>query len=175
MPILLESIDKRVTHDQIRDTFRNAKQVGLETVGFFIIGLPGDTAQTMEKTIRLACELDPLVANFSMLTPFPGTKVWEQLHRDGARLLVKEWDDYVFFEGKARYELGPTTAALQERKWRQAYRRFYLRPHRVAMTLARKSTWQHFSRTLAMAVKVIFPKKTKGEEVRQLIDQANAA
>ncbi|MCL4487108.1 MAG: radical SAM protein [Chloroflexi bacterium] len=172
---LLESIDKRVTHGQIRDAFRNAKQIGLETVGFFIIGLPGDTAETMEKTIGLACELDPLVANFSMLTPFPGTKVWEQLHRDGAKLLVKDWDDYVFFEGKARYETGPTTAALQERKWREAYRRFYLRPHRVAATLTRKSTWQHLTRTLAMAVKVIFPKKTKGEEVRQLIEQANAA
>ena len=73
---ILESIDKRVTHDQIRAAFKNAKKVGLETVGFFIIGLPGDTEATMEKTIQLACELDPLVANFSMMTPYPGTRVW---------------------------------------------------------------------------------------------------
>ncbi len=168
---ILESIDKRVTHDQIRAAFKNAKKVGLETVGFFIIGLPGDNEETMEKTIRFACELDPLVANFSMLTPYPGTKVWEQVHRNGGRMLVKDWQDYVFFEGKARYEMGETTAELQERKWKEAYRRFYLRPHRIAQTLMRGSTWKHFPRTLSMALKIVLPKKTKSEKVKALIDE----
>jgi len=171
---ILESIDKRVTHDQIRAAFKNAKKVGLETVGFFIIGLPGDNAKTMEKTIRFACELDPLVANFSMMTPYPGTKVWEQVHRNGGRMLVKDWQDYVFFEGKARYEIGETTAELQERKWKEAYRRFYLRPHRIAMTLMRKSTWQHFPRTLRMALKIVLPKKTKND-VLALVEETQVA
>jgi radical SAM superfamily enzyme YgiQ (UPF0313 family) len=171
---ILDSIDKRVTHDQIREAFRNAKKVGLETVGFFIIGLPGDTEETMEKTIRFACDLDPLVANFSMMTPYPGTKVWEQVHRNGGRMLVKDWQDYVFFEGKARYEMGETTAAAQEKKWQEAYRRFYLRPHRIAMTLMRKSTWQHLPRTLRMATHIVMPKKTK-ENVKPIIEQANQA
>ena len=170
---ILESIDKRVTHDQIRAAFKNAKKVGLETVGFFIIGLPGDTEETMEKTIQLACELDPLVANFSMMTPYPGTKVWEQVHRNGGRMLVKDWQDYVFFEGKARFEMGETTAAAQEKKWKEAYRRFYLRPHRVLGTLMRKSTWQHFPRTLRMALRIILPKKTK-DEVKSTLDEARA-
>lgn len=168
---ILESIDKRVTHDQIRAAFKNAKKVGLETVGFFIMGLPGDTEETMEKTIRFACELDPLVANFSMMTPYPGTKVWEQVHRNGGRMLVKDWQDYVFFEGKARYEMAETTAAVQEKKWKEAYRRFYLRPHRVLMTLARKSTWQHFPRTLRMALKIVLPKKTK-DDVKAKLEEA---
>jgi radical SAM superfamily enzyme YgiQ (UPF0313 family) len=158
---ILESIDKRVTHDQIREAFRNAKQVGLETVGFFIIGLPGDTEATINRTIDFACQLDPVVANFSMMTPYPGTKVWEQVHRNGGRMLVRDWDDYVFFEGKARYELGMTTAELQERKWKEAYRRFYLRPRRVWGTLTRGSTWKHLPRTLGMASKLILPQKTK--------------
>lgn len=171
---ILDSIDKRVTHDQIREAFRNAKQVRLETVGFFIIGLPGDTEETMEKTIRFACELDPLVANFSMMTPYPGTKVWEQVHRNGGRMLVKDWQDYVFFEGKARYEMGETTAAAQEKKWKEAYRRFYLRPHRIWGTLQRGSTWKNFPRTLRMALKIVLPKKTK-DNVRPLIEQSNTA
>ncbi len=106
-----------------------------------------------------------------MLTPYPGTKVWEQVHRNGGRMLVKDWQDYVFFEGKARYEMGPTTAAAQEKKWKEAYRRFYLRPHRILMTLQRKSTWQHFPRTLRMALKIILPKKTK-DEVKGKLDEA---
>jgi radical SAM superfamily enzyme YgiQ (UPF0313 family) len=172
---ILESIDKRVTHDQIRQAFKNAKKVGLETVGFFIIGLPGDNAETMEKTIRFACELDPLVANFSMMTPYPGTKVWEQVHRNGGRMLVKDWQDYVFFEGKARYEMGETTAEVQERKWKEAYRRFYLRPHRVAQTLLRESTWKNFPRTLSMALKIILPKKTKDDKVKAMIEEGQVA
>lgn len=168
---ILESIDKRVTHDQIRQAFKNARQVGLETVGFFIIGLPGDTEETMEKTIKFACELDPLVANFSMMTPYPGTKVWEQVHRNGGRMLVKDWQDYVFFEGKARYEMGPTTAEAQERKWKEAYRRFYLRPHRILTTLKRESTWKNFPRTLSMAAKIVMPKKTKDAAVKAIIDE----
>jgi len=171
---ILESIDKRVTHEQIKQAFKNAKKVGLETVGFFIIGLPGDTEETMEKTIRLACELDPLVANFSMMTPYPGTKVWEQVHRNGGRMLVKDWQDYVFFEGKARYELGETTATIQEKKWKEAYRRFYLRPHRIAMTLMRKSTWQHFPRTLRMALKIVLPKKEK-DDVKAMVEETQVA
>lgn len=171
---ILKSIDKRVTHDQIRAAFKNAKKVGLETVGFFIIGLPGDNEATMEKTIRFACELDPVVANFSMLTPYPGTKVWEQVHRNGGRMLVQDWQDYVFFEGKARYEMGETTAELQERKWKEAYRRFYLRPHRIAMTLMRRSTWQHFPRTARMALKIVLPKKTK-DEIKPMLDEGRTA
>jgi radical SAM superfamily enzyme YgiQ (UPF0313 family) len=171
---ILESIDKRVTHEQIKQAFKNAKKVGLETVGFFIIGLPGDTEETMEKTIKFACELDPLVANFSMMTPYPGTKVWEQVHRNGGQMLVKDWQDYVFFEGKARFEMGETTAAVQEKKWKEAYRRFYLRPHRIAMTLARKSTWQHFPRTLRMALKIVLPKKEK-DAVKAMVEETQAA
>ncbi len=171
---ILKSIDKRVTHDQIRSAFKSAKKVGLETVGFFIIGLPGDTEETMEKTIRFACELDPLVANFSMLTPYPGTKVWEQIHRDGGHMLVSDWQDYVFFESKPRYEIGATTAAAQEKKWKEAYRRFYLRPHRVRMTLRRKSTWQHIPRTVRMALKIVLPKRTK-DEMKAQTEEARAS
>ncbi|MCL4395297.1 MAG: hypothetical protein M1482_10940, partial [Chloroflexi bacterium] len=67
--------------------------------------------------------------------------------------------------------MGETTAEVQERKWKEAYRRFYLRPHRVTMTLMRKSTWQHFPRTLSMALKIVLPKKTK-DQVKAKLDEA---
>jgi anaerobic magnesium-protoporphyrin IX monomethyl ester cyclase len=167
---ILVSIDKRIDHATIRQAFKNAKKVGLETMGFFIIGLPGDTDETMEKTIKFAIELDPLVANFSMMTPYPGTTVYEIATKKG-RMLMKDWDDYVFFEGKARYELGDMTAELVERKWKDAYRRFYLRPSRVAKTLTRKATWQNLPRTVHMAMKVVFPKPQK-DELKPMLEGA---
>ena len=143
--VVLNSIDKKLDLDEVRAAFRAARKVGMETIGFFMIGLPGDTEATMDETIRLACELDPVVANFSMTTPFPGTTLYEQIkeaERQGrGRLLITDWDNFIFLEGRARYELDGLTAELQERKWKEAYRRFYLRPKRVLQTLLRKSTW----------------------------------
>jgi len=159
-PDILRSIDKRIDLDTIRQAFQNARAVGLETIGFFIIGLPGETEATMERTIRFACELDPLIANFSMMTPFPGTRVYEIVRQQG-RLLMKDWDDYVFFEGKARYEMGDMTAELVERKWREAYRRFYLRPHRILRTVTRKDFWINWRRTFRMAYRTLFPRREK--------------
>jgi anaerobic magnesium-protoporphyrin IX monomethyl ester cyclase len=162
---MLVSINKNENLDQIRQAFKNAKEVGMETVAFFIIGLPGDTEESIERSIRFAIELDPLVANFSMMTPYPGTLVYEQIKKGGGEILLKSWDDYVFFAGKARYVMGGLTAEVQERKFKEAYRRFYLRPSRVLKTLTRKSTWLNFPRTASMALKVIFPKATKEERV----------
>ncbi len=167
-PDVLLSIDKKIDHDTIRQAFKSAKKVGLETIGFFIIGLPGDTEESMERTIQFACEVDPLVANFSMMTPYPGTKVYEIAKRQG-RLLLEDWEDYVFFDGRARYELGDMTAEVVERKWKEAYRRFYLRPHRVMGTLLRKDFWLNWRRTFSVAFKTIFPQKEK-TELRQSVE-----
>ena len=167
-PDVLLSIDKKIDHDTIRQAFKNAKKAGLETIGFFIIGLPGETEETMERTIQFACELDPLIANFSMMTPYPGTKVYEIAKRQG-RLLLDDWEDYIFFDGRARYEVGDMTAEMVERKWKEAYRRFYLRPHRIALTLSRKDFWINWRRTFRVAFNTLFPKKEK-TQLRQSVE-----
>ena len=152
--ILDTVVDKHLTLDQVRAAFRAARAVGMETIGFFIVGLPGETEETMDDTIRFAIELDPVVANFSIATPFPGTAMYETVKADG-RMLADDWDDFVFFEGKARFEMPGLPAELVERKWKQAYRRFYLRPRRIAGTLARKETWLRLPRTLRMAWRTV--------------------
>ncbi len=166
-PDVLLSIDKKIDHDTIRQAFKNAKAVGLETIGFFIIGLPGETEESMEQTIKFACEVDPLIANFSMMTPYPGTKVYEIAKRQG-KLLLSDWEDYVFFDGRARYELGDMTAEMIERKWKEAYRRFYLRPKRIWMTLTRVDFWLNWRRTFKVALNTLFPKKEKAALRREM-------
>jgi radical SAM superfamily enzyme YgiQ (UPF0313 family) len=152
--ILDTVVDKQLTLDQVRAAFRAAKAVGMETIGFFIIGLPGETEETMDDTIRFACELDPVVANFSIATPFPGTEMYRTVKARG-RILAETWDDFVFFEGRARFEMPGLPAELVERKWKEAYRRFYLRPKRIAHTLARKETWLRLPRTARMAWRTV--------------------
>lgn len=157
---MLRSVDKKVDLDTIRQAFKNAKEVNLETIGFFIIGLPGDTRKTMQDTINFAIELDPVIANFSMMTPYPGTKVYEIVKRQG-RMLINDWEDYVFFDQKARYEMGDMTAELVEEMYRKAYRRFYLRPSPIIRRLKTKDFWMNLPRNMRIALRTFIPKKEK--------------
>ena len=159
-PEILASIDKKVDHDTIRQAFKNAKEVDLETIAFLIIGLPGETRASMQRTIDFAIELDPVIANFSMMTPYPGTKVYEIVKRQG-RFLINDWEDYVFFEQKARYEMGEMTAELVEEMYRKAYRQFYLRPSPIMRRLQKKDFWMTLPRNARIAMNTFVPKKEK--------------
>ena len=167
---MIVKIDKHVDHDTIRQAFRNAKAAGIETIGFFIIGLPGDTRETMQKTIDFAIELDPMIANFSMMTPYPGTIVYEQVKRNG-RFLVTDWEDYVFFDQKARYEMGDLTAGLMEEMYRNAYREFYWRPKYVLRAMGRKDFWLKFGRNARLAWRTVMPRKEK-TALRRAMEEA---
>jgi len=152
--ILDSVIGKQLTLEQVRAAFKAAKEVGMETIGFFMIGLPGETEENMDETIRFAIELDPVVANFSMAVPFPGTEM-SRIVKEKGRLLVKDYDDFAFFEGRASFEMDGMTAELVERKWKEAYRRFYLRPSRVMRTLLKKETWLDLPRTVQVAWRTV--------------------
>jgi radical SAM superfamily enzyme YgiQ (UPF0313 family) len=87
---VLDSIKKHQSLDDVRGAFKQAKAAGLQTMGFFIFGLPADTEETMEDTIQFALELDPDLANFMIAAPYPGTELWEIAQRDG-RLFSMDW------------------------------------------------------------------------------------
>ena len=159
---MIVKIDKHVDHNTIRQAFKNAKAAGIETIGFFIIGLPGDTRETMQRTIDFAIELDPMIANFSMMTPYPGTIVYEQI-KNGGRFLVHDWEDYVFFDQKARYELGSLTAEVMEEMYRKAYRQFYWRPKYIVRAMSRKDFWLKFGRNARLAWRTVVPRKEKND------------
>lgn len=166
-PQILKQIDKNIDLDTIRQAFKVCKEVGLETIGFFIIGLPGENRQTMQDTIDFAIELNPLIANFSMMTPYPGTKVYADVKQHG-RMMIQDWEDYVFFEQQARYEMGEMTGEMVEEMYRKAYRQFYLRPSPIFRRLASKDFWYNLPRNMRIARRTFLPKAEKTELRRQI-------
>ncbi|MCS7220008.1 MAG: radical SAM protein [Anaerolineae bacterium] len=140
--ILNKIIRKGQTLDMVRQAFRDAKAAGLQTMGFFIFGMPHETEETMEKTIRFALELEPDLAHFMIAAPYPGTRLWEMLHEEGAEIFSHDWGDLAIQDDKAHFQMGELTAELVERKWHEAYRRFYLRPRRLARRLFQWDTWR---------------------------------
>lgn len=138
---ILDSIKKHQRIEDVRIAFKNAKAAGLQTMGFFIYGLPGETEATMEDTTRLALELDPDLANFMIADPLPGTELYAMVESQG-RFLFHDYHDLAIHGEHARFEIGDITGELVERKWHEAYRRFYFRPKRIARRALSLDTWR---------------------------------
>lgn len=74
---ILKNIKKGITVDQIKRFAKDARKAGLLVHGDFIIGLPGETKETIEKTEKLIKETKPEILQVSVASPFPGTEFYE--------------------------------------------------------------------------------------------------
>lgn len=140
--ILKRVVKKSQTFAQVRAAFMNAKAAGLQTMGFFIYGMPGETEATMEKTTQLALELDPDLAHFMIASPYPGTQLWDTIQREG-KLYAKNWSELAIQSDHAHFDFPGMDAQLVERKWHEAYRRFYFRPKRLWKRATSRDTWKN--------------------------------
>jgi len=82
---ILDRMQKGVQLEQIRDTFRYCHEVGINTHAHFMLGCPGETQETIQKTVDLAKEIDPTTATFGVMTPYPGTPALRRDRREAPR------------------------------------------------------------------------------------------
>lgn len=112
-PRLMETIDKRITLEQIEQGVACAKQAGIDTAGFFMMGFPGETDADRRQTLEFAKRLAPTYASFHIASPYPGTPLRQFSKAD------ERYPESVL-EGEALKRL---------KRWeRETYRRYYLRP-----------------------------------------------
>jgi len=120
----LNTIRKGISLEQIRRAVRMAKEVGLKVFTPFLFGIPGETFEDGLKTIEFACELNPDVANFHSLTPFPGTELYDNIDKYGT--ISSDLGDYNY-QGIAF--VPHTMSRNQIASLRQiAFKTFYSRP-----------------------------------------------
>ena len=95
-PAILKTIKKGITIEQIRNAIRICRQVGINPYASFILGLPGETPQTIKETRAFAANMqkEGLAYGFHILAPFPGTEVRAQNGRLGIRILTDDWSRY---------------------------------------------------------------------------------
>ena len=157
--ILRDVIKKAQSIEQVRNAFRWAKDAGLQTMGFFIYGMPYETAETMERTTRLALELDPDLAHFMLATPYPGTEMHSLIAQHG-NVFADKWEDYAIQSDKVHFAMPDYDPEVVMRKWKEAYRRFYLyRPKRVWEKVSKKSFWTELPSTIANVRRFFVPAK----------------
>jgi len=94
-PVILKKIGKPgdVSLSLIKKRFKEAREIGLSTVAYFLIGLPGETKDSIEKTFKLVEELEADYNWFTVPVPYPGTKLYEIAKRENW-ILTEDWSRY---------------------------------------------------------------------------------
>ena len=126
---ILNNIKKGLRLDVARRFTRDAKALGITIHGTFILGLPGESRETIAETIRYACELDPDTLQVSIAAPYPGTALHRQAQEQGwlgGRDLVDDrgvQQSALSYPHLAHTEIFDSVDAF--------YRRFYFRPRKI--------------------------------------------
>jgi len=81
-PTILRNIKKGVTVEEMTKFTENAKRLGLKIHGDFLLGLPGETSETVKQTIKWAKKLNPDMAQFSLINLYEGIPLYEYLSKN---------------------------------------------------------------------------------------------
>jgi radical SAM superfamily enzyme YgiQ (UPF0313 family) len=132
---ILDAIGKRITLEQVKKAVKILKDAGIQILGSFIIGFLQDTKETIKETIKFAKSLSLDYAQFSILTPYPGTPIFDYAKKHGM-LLTEDWSKYTGIEPVIKIE------GVSEREikalFQKAYITFYLRPRIIMRWLKNK-------------------------------------
>jgi hopanoid biosynthesis associated radical SAM protein HpnJ len=80
---ILKRIKKGVTLEQAKQFTKDCRELGVTIHGTFVLGLPIETRETIEATIRFAMELDVFSIQVSLAAPYPGTELYEMARQNG--------------------------------------------------------------------------------------------
>ncbi|MBN1232315.1 MAG: cobalamin-dependent protein [Candidatus Coatesbacteria bacterium] len=154
----LDMIGKKITLDQIRETVALTHKYGISMINTFILGIPGETYEEALETIKFAHELNSDYVEFFPCTPFPGTRLYNDIEKYG-RLLEPDitklgmhllpFVPYTMDENKLRY--------LQQ----AAFKGYYMRPSYIWQRLKKIRSWTDVKINLAglRAILKMNPKK----------------
>jgi hopanoid biosynthesis associated radical SAM protein HpnJ len=126
---ILNNIRKGVRLDRARRFARDTRRLGIAVHGTFILGLPGETRETIAETIRFAREVEPDTIQVSLAAPYPGTALYDEARRHG----WLESDALVNGAGVQLSALGYPHLPRPEifDSLETFYRRFYFRPRKM--------------------------------------------
>lgn len=126
---ILKNLKKSTDLNKAKKALGWANRAGIKTQCSFMLGNPGDTYETIEKTINFAIELKPIIALFYILTPYPGTEAYNFYMRGKSQ--HPDWSSFVMSNARPLIELEDLTKDDLKKLIKRAYRRFYLRPQQI--------------------------------------------
>ena len=134
---IIKAVNKGITLEQIKHAANMIKKAGIESLGFFMVGLPGDTEETMQDTIKFAKEINLDLPKCGILMPLPGTPVFEDWDKKGL-IKSRDWSKYIFHAERSSVYKHPNLEFDVIRKYYDKfYRELYLSPRFIARRLWR--------------------------------------
>ncbi|MBF0619353.1 MAG: radical SAM protein, partial [Candidatus Omnitrophica bacterium] len=129
---MLKRIRKGLDLDRARALVKEARALGFITHGYFIMGFPGDTPESMQRTIDFAKELNPHYVSFSICAPLPGTEIYEDV-RTGGEFFQDTVDglEEGLFALKGIFRYGALTPEMAGMYCKKAWKEFYGRPEKI--------------------------------------------
>ncbi|WP_010185196.1 hopanoid biosynthesis associated radical SAM protein HpnJ [Sphingomonas sp. PAMC 26605] len=149
---ILHNIKKGLRVDVARQFTKDCHELGIVIHGTFILGLPGETEETIEETINYAKEIDPHTIQVSLAAPYPGTFLYKQAVEnnwfDGGDHLLTDGGTQI-----AQLSYPHLPSALIFDKVEEFYKRFYFRPSKIWDIVREMLTdWQMMKRRLREGV-----------------------
>ena len=155
-PEILKMMKKDISIDKIRETLAYTHKIGIEMLGFFMLGYPGETAETVEDTIRFSLELPLDYAQYTVLVPYPDSEIYSYYRENG--LDYDYWREYTLDVSKEKkLELIGTEISRKDvgRAVARAYRRFYYRPRIILRRALMLSSFGEFKRLAKGAIGIL--------------------
>jgi radical SAM superfamily enzyme YgiQ (UPF0313 family) len=150
-PQVLASLRKGVDLGRIERIIRKTDRVGISAFGYFLIGSPGDTHQTIRRTIDFAKALPLDFAIFNCLTAFPKTELYEKHYLPGAGRDF--WAEYITKPEADTAFMGRPWTPLGNDELRRlahgAMNEFYFRPRQIARAVRSVKSFDQFRRYCA--------------------------
>ena len=166
---VLKNTNKGLDLNVTRETFKWLHSLRINSWATFILGNSGETPATIQKTIKLANELNPTYCSFIALLPFPGTRAFEEFKEKGW-ITTYDWRNYSW-HGRPIINL-PELSTDDLVQWRKrAYKAFYLRPKKLlqsALNLLQALSWREMVRNFLAWLVLVSPKRAQQKYANQL-------
>jgi hopanoid biosynthesis associated radical SAM protein HpnJ len=150
---ILHNIKKGMRIEVARRFTEDCHKLGIAIHGTFILGLPGETRETIKETIRFAKDINPHTIQVSLAAPYPGTFLYDQAVENG--WLVRQEGDLVREDGFQISSLAYPGLSQEEIFQAVAtfYKSFYFRPRKIAdITMEMLRSWEMMKRRLREGV-----------------------
>jgi len=135
---ILKNIKKGITKEQVRIALGICKEYGIETKGFFMMNLPGETIEDVEETIRFSRELPLDWASYQIAFPIPNTELREMVVKNNYMIDSLKWYNWdTQMSNSVYYEQPGLPSAYLRKAMKQAWLGFYLRPRIIFNFLER--------------------------------------
>ena len=142
----IETNKKNRDFEKMKQVAKWTKEAGIEVRGSFLIGLPGETPELAKETVRNAIELDPDYAQFTIVCPYPGTKLAKEIDEGKwGKYVTRDLEEYQCWN-VTWLPYGYKDSQELKNMERYAFRKFYLRPSYILKRILKIRTFQDIKR-----------------------------